>query len=115
MLHKSMEAADLLAKEGISAEVLDPRTLQPLDEDLIFSSVRKTNRLVIVEESWDFASVGAQISDRVQRECFDHLDAPIERVNTEFVHFPYNEAQEEFILPKPSGIVEAVKKTMYIN
>lgn len=115
VLHKVTKAAEILEKEGISVEVLDPRTLQPLDEELIFNSVAKTHRLVIVEESWDFASVGAQISDRVQKECFDDLDAPIERVTSKFTHFPYNEAQEEYVVPDTDRIVAGIKKTLYLN
>lgn len=112
--HKVVEAADELAKEGINVEILDPRTLQPLDEELIFNSIAKTHRCVIVEEAWDFASVGAQISDRIQKECFDLLDAPVARVTNKFVHIPYNEAQEEEVLPNVRGIVKAVKDVLYL-
>lgn len=115
VVHKVLEAATALAKEGIECEVIDPRTLQPLDEELIFQSVAKTHRLVIVEESWDFASVGAQISDRVQKECFDELDAPVTRVTARFTHIPYNEAQEEYVFPDVSRIKEAVKGALYIH
>ncbi|MEA2713222.1 MAG: pyruvate dehydrogenase component beta subunit, partial [Gemmatimonadales bacterium] len=73
----SLAAAKTLAEEGIEAEVVDPRTLRPLDEDTIFDSVRKTNRCVVVEEGWRYAGFGAEIADRVQRECFDSLDAPV--------------------------------------
>lgn len=114
ILHKVMEAAEILAGEGIEVEVLDPRTLQPLDEELIFNSVTKTHRLVIVEEAWSFASVGAQIADRVQKECFDELDAPVNRVTTEFVHVSYNETQEEHILPSVERIVQGIKDVLYI-
>jgi pyruvate dehydrogenase E1 component beta subunit len=114
ILHKVLETADELAKEGISVEVLDPRTLQPLDEELIFSSVRKTNRLVIVEEAWSFGSVGSQISDRVQKECFDDLDAPVVRVTNEFVPMPYNEAQENRVMPQVDRIKSAIKEVMYV-
>jgi len=107
------KAGEMLADQGISAEIIDPRTLQPLDEDMIFTSVRKTNRLVIVDESWDFASVSAQISDRVQSECFDYLDAPVRRVSTDFVHFPYAEHLEHAILPDAEKVVQAVKEVMY--
>lgn len=115
VLHKAMEAAEQLAVRGIQAEVLDPRTLQPLDLDLIFASVRKTNRLVIVEEAWGFASVGAQITDEVQKHCFDDLDAPISRVTNEFVPMSYNEAQEERTLPSVGRIIEAVEASLYIK
>ncbi len=114
VLHKALEAAEELSKQGISAEVLDPRTLQPLDEDLIFESVRKTHRLVVVEEAWSFGSVGAQIADRVQKECFDDLDAPVVRVTNEFVPMPYNEAQEERVMPSLERIVKAAKEVLYI-
>ncbi len=114
VLHKVIEVADQLAKEGVSVEVLDPRTLQPLDEDLIFASVRKTHRLVIVEEAWSFGSVGAQIADRVQKECFDDLDAPVQRVTNEFVPMPYNEAQEERVMPSIERIIKAAKDVLYI-
>lgn len=113
MLHKCMEAAQALAAEGIECEVIDPRTLQPLDEQLIFDSVRKTHRVVVVEESWEFASVGAQISDRVQRMCFDELDAPVVRVTSEFVPMPYAEHLEERMLPDVARIVAAVKEVNY--
>ncbi|MCX6130449.1 MAG: alpha-ketoacid dehydrogenase subunit beta, partial [Proteobacteria bacterium] len=114
VVHMVLEAAEILAKEGISVEVWDPRTLQPLDEELIFASVRKTHRVVIVEEAWSFGSVGAQISDRVHQECFDDLDAPVARVTNEFVPMPYNEAQEERVLPSLNRIIAAVRSVLYI-
>lgn len=113
MLHVAMQAAEALAEQGISAEVIDPRTLQPLDETLIFASTRKTNRVVVVEESWSFASVGAQIADRVQHECFDDLDAPVERVTAEFVPMPYAEKLEHRVLPQVDRVVAAARKVMY--
>ena len=112
-IHVALKAAEALAKEGIEAEVIDPRTLQPLDEQLIFDSVRKTHRVVVVEESWGFASLGCHISDRVQHMCFDELDAPVERVTTEFVPVPYNEALEHRTLPSPERVVDSVKKVLY--
>lgn len=115
MLHVAMAAAEQLASIGVSAEVLDPRTLQPLDEELIFSSVRKTHRLVIVDEGWDFAATSAQISDRVQRECFDDLDAPVVRVNSLFVPMPYAEDLEHAVLPTAERVVEAVKEVLYVG
>lgn len=113
MLHLAMETATKLAEEGIACEVLDPRTLQPLDEELIFASVRKTHRLVIVDESWGFGAVSAEISDRVQKECFDDLDAPVSRVTSEFVLMPYAEALEEAVLPSTAKVVRAVKDVLY--
>ncbi len=112
-IHKCLEACKVLADEGIDVELIDPRTLQPLDEEMIFTSVRKTHRVVVVEESWSFASVGAQIADRVQYICFDELDAPVTRVTTEFVPMPYNEHLEERAMPSVERIVAAVKQVMY--
>lgn len=114
MLHVAMDAAVKLEKEGIHAEVIDPRTIQPLDEQTIFTSVAKTNRVVIVEESWPFASVGGHIADRIQLECFDHLDAPVTKVTSEFVSMPYNERLEHHVLPDDKRVIEAVKKVLYV-
>jgi len=113
--HKVLKVAEDLAKAGIDCEVLDPRTLMPLDEALIFESVRKTNRAVIVEENWPFASVGAQIADRIQSECFDDLDAPVLRVSQEPVPVPYAEQLEHEALPGEEKIVSAVKRVCYSN
>jgi pyruvate dehydrogenase E1 component beta subunit len=109
----SLAAADVLAKEGIEVEVVDPRTLRPLDEELIFESVQKTNRCVVVEEGWRVAGFGAEIADRVQRECFDDLDAPILRVTSADVPMPYAKTLEKAYLPQPEKVVEAVKKVLY--
>lgn len=108
--HTVLAAAEKLAQMGIDAEVLDPRTLTPLDEDLIFASVRKTHRVLIVEENWPFASVGAQISDRIQKECFDDLDAPVGRITQEPVPVPYAEHLEHRALPSEERIIQAVKE-----
>lgn len=112
--HVALSACEKLAKQDIDVEVVDPRTLVPLDEKLIFESVRKTHRVVIVEENWPFASVGAQISDRIQLNCFDDLDAPIVRVSQEAVPVPYAEALEHRALPDEERVIEAVKKVMYL-
>jgi pyruvate dehydrogenase E1 component beta subunit len=109
----SLAAADLLAKDGIEAEVVDPRTLRPLDEDLIFDSVRKTNRCVVVEEGWRYAGFGAEIADRVQRECFDDLDAPVIRVTAADVPMPYAKTLEKAFVPQPDRIIEAVHQVLY--
>ncbi len=114
MLHLCMEAAEKLAEMGIDAEVIDPRTLQPLDEELIFESVRKTHRCVVVDESWSFASVAAQIADRVTRSCFDELDAPVERVHCDFVLMPYAEHLEQAVMPSVDKVIQAVKDVMYL-
>jgi pyruvate dehydrogenase E1 component beta subunit len=109
----SLQAAELLAKEGVEAEVVDPRTLRPLDDEPIFASVRKTNRCVVVEEGWRVAGFGAEIADRVQRECFDSLDAPILRVTAEDVPMPYAKTLEKAYLPQPEKVVAAVQQVLY--
>jgi pyruvate dehydrogenase E1 component beta subunit len=109
----SLQAAELLAKEGVEAEVVDPRTLRPLDEELIFESVRKTNRCVVVEEGWRYAGFGAEIADRVQRECFDDLDAPVVRVTAADVPMPYSKMLEKAFLPQPERVVEAAHQVLY--
>jgi pyruvate dehydrogenase E1 component beta subunit len=108
-----LQAAELLAKEGVEAEVVDPRTLRPLDDEPIFESVRKTNRCVVVEEGWRVAGFGAEIADRVQRECFDSLDAPILRVTAEDVPMPYAKTLEKAYLPQPEKVVAAVQQVLY--
>jgi pyruvate dehydrogenase E1 component beta subunit len=109
----ALQAAELLAKDGIEAEVVDPRTLRPLDEGLIFDSVRKTNRCVVVEEGWRYAGFGAEIADRVQRECFDALDAPVIRVTAADVPMPYSRMLEKAFLPQPEKVVAAVHEVLY--
>jgi pyruvate dehydrogenase E1 component beta subunit len=109
----AMAAAKALEAEGIEAEIVDPRTLRPLDDDLIFESVRKTNRCVVVEEGWRIAGFGAEIADRVQRECFDDLDAPVIRVTAEDVPMPYAKTLEKAYLPQPEKVIDAVKRVLY--
>jgi pyruvate dehydrogenase E1 component beta subunit len=108
-----MAAAKLLAEEGIEAEVVDPRTLRPLDEDVIFESVRKTGRCVVVEEGWRMCGFGAEIADRVQLECFDSLDAPVVRVTSVDVPMPYAKTLEKAYLPQPEKVKEAVHQVLY--
>lgn len=98
---------------GLDIELIDPRTLRPLDEELIFESVRKTNRVVIVEEGWKYNGVGAEIADRIQRECFDYLDAPVLRVHNLDVPMPYSPPLEKLVLPTEERIFEALKKVTY--
>jgi len=109
----SLQAAELLARDGIEAEIVDPRTLRPLDDAPIFESVRKTNRCVVVEEGWPVAGFGAEIADRVQRECFDALDAPILRVTSADVPMPYSKMLEKAYLPQPEKVVAAVHEVLY--
>ncbi len=112
-LQVALQAADALASDGVEAEVVDPRTLRPLDEELILESVRKTNRCVVVEEGWRYAGFGAEIADRVQRECFDALDAPVLRVTSADVPMPYSRMLEKAYLPQPEKVIEAVQQVLY--
>lgn len=106
----ALEAARRLAEQGIEAEVVDPRTLRPLDDEPIFESVRKTGRCVVIEEGWPMSGFGAEISHRVQNECFDQLDAPVQRISAADVPMPYAKTLETAYLPQPDTIVEAVKR-----
>ena len=110
MVLNALAAADTLADEGISAEVIDPRTLMPLDKDSILDSVRKTNRLLIAHEAVGRAGFGAEIAALVVREAFDYLDAPIERVAAEPVPVPFAPVMESFVIPGASQIVDAARK-----
>ena len=114
MIHVALEAANLLAQEGIEAEVIDPRTLRPLDEQLLLTSIEKTNRCVIVEEGWPYAGVGAEISHRIYQNAFDHLDAPILRVTSEDVPMPYAKNLEQAVIPSAPTVAAAAKKVLYI-
>jgi pyruvate dehydrogenase E1 component beta subunit len=109
----ALQAAETLAKDGVEAEVVDPRTLRPLDEDAIFDSVRRTNRCVVVEEGWRYAGFGAEVADRVQRECFDSLDAPVLRVTAADVPMPYSRMLEKAYLPQPEKVIDAVRQVLY--
>ncbi len=109
----AMQAAKILSDEGIDAEVIDLRTIKPLDEENILESVRKTNRVVIVDEGWFFAGVGASISAIVTRDAFDYLDAPPEIVCAKDVPLPYAENLEKMALPSIDDIIKAVKKVTY--
>lgn len=106
-------AVEQLASEGISAELIDPRTLRPMDWDLIVESVKKTSRLVVVEEGWPFNGVGAQISHEVTHRAFDYLDAPVTRVTQEDVPLPYAHNLEKASLPSVEKVVAAVRNVMY--
>jgi pyruvate dehydrogenase E1 component beta subunit len=109
------EAADKLAEEGISAEVIDLRTVRPIDYATVIESVKKTNRLVIVEEAWPLASLSTEIAFTVQRDAFDHLDAPVKRVCTADVPMAYAPNLVEEFMPKLSTIIEEVKSVMYVK
>lgn len=110
------KAVDVLQEElNIGIEVVDPRTIKPMDYDLVVESVKKTNRLVIVEEGWPFAGVGAQISHEITSRAFDYLDAPVERVTQEDVPLPYAHNLEVRSLPTIDKIRKAVKKVLYLD
>jgi pyruvate dehydrogenase E1 component beta subunit len=111
----AIQAAEQLEKEGVcSVEVIDPRTIKPLDIDTIVNSVKKTNRLVIVEESHAFASVGAEISHQVMERAFDYLDAPVKRISTAEAPMPYAKNLEASALPDVPKIIAAVKEVSYL-
>ena len=110
MTHVALEAAAALEKEGVSAEVVDLRSLRPLDEDTIIASVQKTHRCIVVHEGWPYGGVGAEIADRVQRLAFDDLDAPILRVTTRDVPMPYNAKLEQFVIPQADRVIAAARR-----
>jgi pyruvate dehydrogenase E1 component beta subunit len=109
----SLKAADQLASEGINAEVVDLRTIRPLDTETVLNSVVKTNRCVVVEEGWSFAGVGAQVVDTIQREVFDELDAPVLRVTSADVPMPYNKQLEKAAKADPAKVMAAVNQVLY--
>ena len=115
MLHKSLEAAKILQeKHNLDIEVIDLQSLRPLDSETIINSVKKTNRIVTVEESWPFASIGSEIVNLVQKNAFDYLDAPIIKINSADVPMPYSSELEKLYLPQIDDIVKAVKEVNYI-
>ncbi len=115
MMKIALAAAEELAKEGIDAEVIDLRTIRPLDHETILNSVKKTNRLVIVEEQWPFASISSEIAYRVQKDAFDYLDAPVIRVNSADANMHYAPNLVAAYLPDVAKTVKAVKEVMYIK
>jgi pyruvate dehydrogenase E1 component beta subunit len=115
MVRLALEAAKQLEKEGVSVEVVDPRTLRPLDDQLIFQSVRKTNRLVVLQEAYPHSSFSGEIVHRVQSACFDDLDAPIERVASLDIPMPYAPNLEAMVLPDVPRVIAAVKRVMYME
>ncbi|MFK8269305.1 pyruvate dehydrogenase complex E1 component subunit beta [Capnocytophaga cynodegmi] len=113
IIKEAFIAAETLAKEGIECEIIDLRTVRPMDSKTIFESVKKTNRLVILEEAWPFGSVSSEITYQVQENIFDYLDAPIQRITTADVPAPYSPALLEEWLPNANDVIKAVKKVMY--
>lgn len=113
MMEVAKAAAEELAKDGISAEVIDLRTIRPLDHATIVESVKKTNRLVVVDESWPFSGVSSEITYQIQKYAFDYLDAPVVRVNSADTSLPYAKTLVDAYLPNPTKVIQAVKSVMY--
>ncbi len=112
MLETSTKAAELLAKDGIEVEIIDLRSLRPLDMDPVLESFKKTNRAVIVEEGWRSYGVGSEVASRIYEEAFDYVDAPIKRVAQKEVPLPYNRDLEQMALPQVEDVVKAVKEVL---
>ena len=112
LVHESLKAAEQAAEEGISVEVFDPRTLQPLDEDALIASVKKTNRAVVAHEAVTRMGWGAEVAAVVQEKAFDYLDAPIARVGAKFTPIPFAPVMEEWVVPHVKDVLAAIKKTV---
>lgn len=112
MLEVSMKAADQLARDGVEAEVIDLRTLRPLDMEPVIESFKKTNRAVIVEEGWKSYGVGSEVQSRIYEQAFDYADAPIKRVAQAEVPLPYNRALEQMALPQAEDVIMAVREVL---
>ena len=110
-----MPAVEELTKEGINAEVIDLRTVRPIDYATVIESIKKTNRMVFVEEAWPLASISTEVSFRVQREAFDYLDAPIIRITSADVPLPYAPTLIQEALPNAARVIKAVKEVLYVN
>lgn len=115
MIEVAKKAAEELEKEGISAEVIDLRTIRPLDHETLVTSLKKTNRMVVVDECWPFAGVSAEITYEMQKYAFDYLDAPIIRLNGADASMPYAPTLVDAYLPNPEKVVAAVKSVMYVS
>jgi acetoin:2,6-dichlorophenolindophenol oxidoreductase subunit beta len=115
LVHESLAAAAEAEKDGISVEVVDPRTLQPLDEETLVASVKKTNRAVVAHEAVVRMGWGAEVAAVLQHQAFDWLDAPIERVGAKFVPLPFAPVMEEFVVPHADDVLEAIKRTVQRN
>ena len=113
IIKEAYKAADELDEENISCEIIDLRTVRPMDHETILSSVKKTNRLVILEEAWPFGNVATEITYQVQSQAFDYLDAPIEKINTADTPAPYSPVLLKEWLPNSEDVIKAVKKVLY--
>ncbi|MBC90815.1 MAG: pyruvate dehydrogenase complex E1 component subunit beta [Flavobacteriaceae bacterium] len=109
------KAAEILIKDNIDCEIIDLRTIRPIDHDAIFESVKKTNRLVVVEESWPFGNISTEITYQVQNQIFDFLDAPVEKINTADTPAPYSPVLLKEWLPNYEDVIKSVKKVIYYN
>src|ERR687886_219913 len=112
LVHEALAAADEAEKQGVSVEVLDPRTLQPLDEDAIVDSVKKTNRCIVAHEAITRMGFGAEVTAVVQHRAFDWLDAPVERVGAKFVPLPFAPVMEEYVVPHAADVLAAIQQTV---
>ncbi len=112
LVHRSVEAAKQAEEEGISVEIIDPRTLQPLDEDALVASVQKTNRVVVAHEAVTRMGFGAEVAAVLQYRAFDYLDAPIERVGAKFAPLAFAPVMEQFIIPQVADVLAAIKRTL---
>ncbi len=112
LVHEALDAAKQLEEQGVSVEVVDPRTLQPLDEETIVESVKKTNRCVVAHEAVTRMGFGAEVAAVVQHQAFDWLDAPIERVGARFTPIPFAPIMEEFVVPHAKDVLEAIQRTV---
>ncbi len=115
MMKVALQAAEELVKEGVEAEVIDLRTIRPMDHETIIESVKKTNRIVVVDENWPLGSVASEIAYRVQKDAFDHLDAPVLRINQADTPLPFAPNLIEASLPNAAKVVKAVKEVMYLK
>jgi pyruvate dehydrogenase E1 component beta subunit len=115
MVLVALQVADTLAKENIAVDVVDLRTIRPMDVETIAQSVQKTNRAVVLEEGWEICGVGAQVVDFIQRECFDDLDSPVIRVHQADTPMPYAKNLEKAAKPDAAKAIAAIKKVMYLG
>jgi pyruvate dehydrogenase E1 component beta subunit len=112
LVHRALEAAKQAEEEGISVEIVDPRTLQPLDEDALVASVKKTNRAVVAHEAVTRMGFGAEVTSVLQYKAFDYLDAPIERVGAKFAPLAFAPVMEQYLIPQPADVLAAIKRTV---
>ena len=115
MVPVALKAAEELEQQGVSVEVIDPRTIRPLDTETIINSVKKTNRVVIAEESHPFAGVGAELTAQIMEHAFDYLDAPVKRVSAADAPMPYAKNLERLALPDVARLVAAVREVAYLD